>query len=160
MKSAYFYVNRFFDGVNIVLAVTAGLSMGFLLVAICVSTLSRFIFNRPFSNLVEYSSYSLIYIAFLSGPWLLSHRRHISVDIITNVLKPGTQKIMDIFICVLGLVITLTIGWFSLTITLSNFQNDIRIMDSMRTPQWIVGADGMFLYGLSICPQFGQECSR
>ena len=132
----FFYVNKFFDGVNILLATIAGLALGFLLIAICISTLSRFFFNRPFSSLVEYSSYSLIYITFLAGPWLLAQRKHIAVDLITNDMNPRLKKTMAVIIDIMGVVITGVIAYFSLSVTMSNFQNDIRIMDSMRTPQW------------------------
>ena len=67
--------------------------MGFLLLAICYATFTRFAFNDPKSNLIEYSAYALVYVAFLAAPWIQSRRGHINVDMVETALGGVTVLI-------------------------------------------------------------------
>lgn len=130
--------NKIMDTCMLALAGVAGLALGFLLLAICFATFSRFAFNNPMSNLTEYSAYCLLYITFLGSPLLLQKRKHINVDIIWMAVKPRVKMVLVVFTDFLGAIISAVICYFSARITISNFVNDIRIMDSMHTPQWLL----------------------
>ena len=131
-------VNKILDIFILALACVAGVALGFLLLAICYATFSRFVFNYPLSSLIEYSSYSLLYITFLAGPWLLKQRRHISIDMILVKLKSRARAAMQLATNTLGFALCSTLFYFGYLVTLSNFQRNIRVMDSMATPQWLI----------------------
>lgn len=131
-------VNRILDGINLGLSVIAGLWLCFLLLSISYATISRFVYRNPHSNLVEYSAYGLIFIAFLAAPWLLQHNKHINVDIVLNAMKPRSQLKLGIITDIIGFIIIAVYFFFGYKVTVDYFINDIHVMDSMNTPQWIL----------------------
>ena len=131
-------VNRTIDVCILALAGVGGIALGFLLVAICYSTFSRFVFNRPISSLVEYSAYCLLLIAFLAAPWLLQLKRHVGVDLVPNALSPLAKTILQASTNVLGCLLCSVVCYYSSLLTISNYQKGILIMDTMGTPQWIL----------------------
>ena len=131
-------IDKILDKINLFLALIGGIVLGLLLIAICFATISRFLFNKPFSNLVELSSYSLIFITFFAAPWLLQQRKHMAVDIIVNMLKPNQKLIMSTFSNILGFLISATITYVGANVTLDYLTQNIKIMDSMQTPQWVL----------------------
>ena len=131
-------INKAIDFCLIVLSSIAALALGFLLVAICYATFSRFAFNKPLSNLVEYASYSLIYITFLGAPQILKNRGHINLDILTNTLAPKVNLMLSVAVNIAGAVICGVITWISFQVAYGNFVNQIKVMDSMGTPQYLL----------------------
>ena len=129
-------LNKVIDWCILALAAVAGAVLLFLLLAVCFATLSRALFNQPFSFLIDYSSYSLLYIAFLGSPWLLSKRGHINIDLITNMLPKKVfrywQAVLDLALAFISVVL-LVIGF---QLTQSNFVNGVIIADFLNTPQW------------------------
>jgi len=131
-------INKIIDTCELALAGVAGAAMGFLLLAICYSTFTRFAFNDPKSNLVEYSAYALVYVAFLAAPWILKNHGHINVDMVEVALPEVGRQILKICTGVMGLVICAIITYYGTIVTISNIQNDIRVLDSMNTPQFML----------------------
>lgn len=131
-------INKALDTINLALAIIAGLFLGFLLASICFATVSRFLFNKPFSNLVEVSAYSLVFVAFLSAPWLLQLKQHIRVDILTNALSRGAQLRLETFANLLGFLICLIVLYVGGKTVIEYQAQGIAVMDSMKTPQWLL----------------------
>ncbi|MEY8338858.1 TRAP transporter small permease [Lachnospiraceae bacterium 62-35] len=130
--------NRIIDACLNILAMVAGIALGFLLIAICYSTFSRVVFHDPMSNLIEYSAYSLIYITFLGAPWILKQRGHITVDIILEAMSKKKKLFMNMLTDIAGGIICIVIFWQGCIVTLSNIQDKIKVMDSMGTPQFLL----------------------
>ncbi|RQD72671.1 MAG: TRAP transporter small permease [Tindallia sp. MSAO_Bac2] len=130
--------NKIIDTCINILSAIAAFALGFLLLGICYSTFSRFFFNKPLTNLVEYSSYSLIYITFFGSPKILRNRGHISLDILTNALSKKSNLRLGMFVNVLGAVLSAIITYFGGKVAIDNFVNNIRVMDSMGTPQYLL----------------------
>lgn len=144
-------VGRIIDVCLLILACIAGAALGFLLIAICFSTFCRFVLNNPMSNLIEYSAYSLVYVAFLAAPWLLKSHSHVNVDMLETALKPVPRQVLKICTNLMGLVISAVICYYGTVVTVSNFVNNIKILDSMGTPQWLlVGAVPLGSFFLTI----------
>ena len=131
-------INKALDYCILALAGIGGVALGFLLLGICYATFSRFVFSRPLAFLMEYATYTLIYIAFLAGPWLLQQRRHVQVDIVLNGLRPRVRVIVTAVTNVLGAIVCAVICYYGAMVTTSSIQRNIRLMDSMATPQWIL----------------------
>ena len=156
-------VNKVIDVCELILAGIAGAAMGFLLLAICYATFTRFAFNDPKSNLIEYSAYALVYVAFLAAPWIQSRRGHINVDMVETALKPKGAQVLRIVYNLMALVICTVITYYGTIVTISNIQNDVRILDSMNTPQFmLVGAVplGCFFLGVEFIRCIAQDVKK
>lgn len=132
------FVNKIIDVCISVLSAIAAFALGFLLIGICYSVFSRFLFNNPLTNLVEYSSYSLIYITFFGSPKILKNRGHINLDILTNKLPKKGNVILGIIVNIVGALISAIVCYFGALIAFNNYVNNIKIMDSMGTPQYLL----------------------
>ena len=153
-------LNKVLDVCTLALAGISGVALGFLLLAICYSTFSRAVFNQPLSFLMEYATYTLIYIAFLSGPWILQQRKHIAVDILVESLKPRTKRMLIAITDGAGVVISAIVTYFGGLVALGNFQRNVLVMDTMGTPQWILVVAvpvGMLFMSLQFLRHFARD---
>lgn len=150
-------INEVIDLCIKILSAIAALALGFLLIGICYSTFSRFLFNKPLTNLVEYSTYSLMYITFFGAPQILKNKGHISLDIITNMLPEGIGLKLSIIVNIVGCMISCVIFYYGFLIARDNFLFKVKIMDSMGTPQYLLTMTipiGMFFMAI----QFVRNC--
>jgi C4-dicarboxylate transporter DctQ subunit len=131
-------INRIIDICIEVLSAIAALALAFLLIGICYSTFSRVAFNNPLSNLVEYSTYSLIYVTFLGAPNILKYKGHINLDIVINYLPAKVNNVLSMIVNVVGTIISAFIFYFGLLVVTDNYNFKIKVMDSMGTPMWLL----------------------
>jgi len=150
-------INRVIDICISVLSGIAALALAFLLIGICYSTFSRVVFNKPLSNLVEYSTYSLLYVTFLGSPQILKNKGHINLDILINALPTKVNNILSMVVNVVGAIISACIFCFGYLVVSDNYNFKIKVMDSMGTPQWlltIVIPLGMFFITIQFIRNF------
>ncbi len=133
-------LNKAIDYCILALAVVAGVIVLFLLLAVCFATLSRYLFNEPFSFLIDYSSYSLLFIAFLGSPWLLQKRGHVSIDMVVDALphriKPFWRAVIDLLIACISAVVC----YIGVSLTYTNIVNHVVVADFLSTPKWVLMA--------------------
>lgn len=131
-------INKIIDWIINFFAGIAAVIIGVLLILITYATISRFFFNDPKAKIIEFSAYSLIYITFLAAPWLLRNRGHINVDLILMKLKGRRKTALLLFNDAVGLILTSGLFVISYQVTLSNYMEKIKVMDSMGTPQFLL----------------------
>jgi len=129
-------LNKIIDRCILALAAIAGAVLLFMLLAICVSTVTRKLFNEPLAFLIDYASYSLLYIAFLGAPWLLGKRGHINIDLVTNALPANVRHVWQIVLDFALAATCIVVTVISFIITKTNFVNGVVISDFLNTPQW------------------------
>lgn len=131
-------LNKIIDACLLALAGIAGVIVLLLLLSVAFATLSRYLFNEPYAFLIDFASYSLVYIAFLGAPWLYSKRGHVSIDMLVNALpkkvKPGWIAGTDVavfIVCAVTCVI-------SFQVTMTAFEKGVIVADFLSTPKWIL----------------------
>jgi len=144
-------INKVLDTINLALSAIAAFIILLLILAVCFSTFSRFIFNKPFSFLTDYSTYSLLFIAFLGAPWLMQKRGHTAIDLVINALK---QPVKHIWCGVINLLVAVTafvVTYVGFLVTQTAFNNGTALTDTFGTPKWILLAAiplGCFFLGI------------
>ncbi len=133
-------LNKIIDYCILALAAVAGFMVLFMLLAVCFATLSRYLFNKPYAFLIDYSSYSLLYIAFLGSPWLLQKRGHVAIDMLVNALPPGVRPFWCAAVNLITAFISVVICWIGLSLTYTNIINRVVVDDFLSTPKWILMA--------------------
>ena len=131
-------INKIIDWCILALAAIAGAVLLFMLLAICFATFTRKVFNMPFAFLIDYASYSLLYIAFLGAPWLLGKRGHINIDLFTNMMKPKFGRYWQVGLDLVLAFTLMVVAVISFIITKTNFVNGVIISDFLSTPQWVL----------------------
>jgi TRAP-type C4-dicarboxylate transport system permease small subunit len=131
-------LNKILDKCNLVLAAIASVIILLLILAVSFSTLSRYLFNKPFSFLTDYSTYSLLFVAFLGAPWLMQQRGHTALDIVVNALP---EKARHIWVGVTELVIAAMAAVLvvvGVQLTQTAFVGGTTLTDTFGTPKWIL----------------------
>ena len=76
-----------------------------------VHAVGRYIFGLPVPGLVELSSYMMVTMIFLTAPYTALVKGHIAIGVIVDRFSERTQAIIDIFIYLLCLVVSVIAAW-------------------------------------------------
>lgn len=131
-------INKVIDKCNLALAAVAGFVILLLILAVCFSTLSRYLFNKPFAFLTDYATYSLLFIAFLGAPWLMQQRGHTCIDMIPNALPPRTRHIWNGVVELVMAAVVFVVAYVGFLVTQTAFASGTSLTDTFGTPKWIL----------------------
>ncbi len=87
---------------------------------------------------IEVSEYLQIYLVFLSAAWVLRHRGHVTLDIVTDRLKPTWKMRLTILTDMLGAVVAAVFAVFSAQITYEQMVMGIPVIKTLEIPKWVV----------------------
>jgi TRAP-type C4-dicarboxylate transport system permease small subunit len=121
-----------------VLAGIAGIVLFLLLLAVCFATISRYVANKPFAQLIDLSTYALVWVAFLAAPWLMLQRGHVTIDLFITKVKPRSQLRWTASAHFAMVAIALFMAYISGALTVDYLANGRVMQDIMSTPQWIL----------------------
>ncbi len=124
--------------IEITLASLAGLLLLCIVVSIWMSIALRMLNIQVPLWSVQFSEYSLLWITFLGGPWLLRKNQHVSVDIITRRLGIHKLSIVHIIHGLLGLIICGVLAWYSGVIVLNDFRRGIMDTRAVDVPEYLI----------------------
>jgi TRAP-type C4-dicarboxylate transport system permease small subunit len=82
-----------------------------MMVLTTVHALGRYIFGLPVPGLVELSSYMLVTMIFLTAPYTEMVKGHIAIGVLVDRFSKRTQAIIDIFIYLICLAVSVIAGW-------------------------------------------------
>ena len=136
------------DKVITVLAVFAAALILADALAVSVEVLLRRFFGITHAELFEITEYSLLWITFLAVTWLLKSNGHIRVDILPSRLNPRHRTILSIITSIICTLLFGFITWFSVKLTLHDFQTGFIIGSVLRPLKWpieIIMVIGFFL---------------
>ena len=127
-----------FDRLLDFFAVLAGIVAAFITVAVSAGIITRFVFNRPMSWVIEISEYSLLYIAFLSAAWVMKNNQHVSVDLVYNWFTPKNKVIADLFTSILGGLVFLIVTYYGFKVTRNQYITKYFTPTFLEAPKFIV----------------------
>lgn len=102
-----------FDSFLTYLAVISGVLVVFMMAGVSADVVLRKYFGMPIFWMVDITMYSLLYMAFLSGAWLLRQEGHVRMDLVVSRLSPGVQSALKTFTSLLGALTCLVLAWYS-----------------------------------------------
>ena len=151
MHQALTRAARWFDRLNRGLAAVACVLMVLITLAICAEILSRSLFDISNLWLVELSEITLLYITFLGAAWVLGNDRHVTLDVLLNLIGENRRKWLHLVLSIVGAVTCFVLVLFGVLMAIDQFQNDIR-EPTMMAPMsfWITSVIpfGFFLLGV------------
>jgi len=136
------------DKAIIVLAVFAAVLILADALAVSVEVLLRRFLGVTHAELFEITEYSLLWITFLAATWLLKNNGHIRVDIVPSRLNPRHRAITNIITSVICTILFAFITWYSVKLTVHDFQTGFIIGSVLRPLKWpveIIMVIGFFL---------------
>ena len=121
------WFNRILDTVNQFFFMIAAFMVVFIIVSITMEVCSRIAFNLPIRYIIELNQVSLLYLTFLSGAILLRKEKHVSIDIITNMLGVKYRALMNAITSVIGVGCCLIVTWYGFSLCYLHIIRDFTI---------------------------------
>ena len=131
-------LNKALDNCNLALAYVAAMLMLFMMLAVCFAMLTRYLFNRPFVFIVDFTTYSLVYVAFLGAPWLLQLKKHAAVDLVPEALPLHIRRWWNAALDLTIMFIAIVICYVSSQLAMSFYAGGVTAADLLRTPRWLL----------------------
>jgi TRAP-type C4-dicarboxylate transport system permease small subunit len=121
-----------------VMATLAGLILAFITFSISYSIVLRALgFKTPVWTL-QFNEYALLWMTFLGSAWVLSRRKHVSMDVITGQLKPRAQRIAGIVHGFMGIFVCGVLCWYSAMITVNLYQRGVIDVQAVDFPKHLI----------------------
>jgi C4-dicarboxylate transporter DctQ subunit len=123
-----------------ILDITVWIS-GFILVAITVLVVLGVVlryFGFDLTWVVEISEYSLLYITFLIAAWVLKEKRHVSMDFVSQHLKPGPLSLLFLITSMVSAVVLIIITVTSIMLTMKLYEYDYRTPTILEVPKYLI----------------------
>ena len=105
----------------------------------------------------QFNEYAMLFATFLGASWLLSKRRHVSVDLVISRLGPGTRRALGLVHSLLGMALCGTLCWYGALTTIDNYQRgvvDVKAVDVPMAYVLFVIPLGFFLLLLQFARDF------
>lgn len=116
-------------------AILASILIVFVTLSVLLEVFSRMLFNISYSWVHEISEYALLYLPFLTAGWLLRDNEHIVIDLIEEMLTPRLKLVIDIFIGLVGIFVSVILIWYGLLTTVDYLINGIRSQTNLHVPK-------------------------
>jgi len=86
---------------------------------------------------VEMSEYLLVFICFVSIPYILREGRHVRVDALVQLLSPKSRWRVELIASILTMGFCVLVVWKAAGVTLLNYQRGFRSASLVSLPLWI-----------------------
>ncbi|MBW2015980.1 MAG: TRAP transporter small permease [Deltaproteobacteria bacterium] len=134
MKRFLFILDKAIDGMSFL----AGVSLIFIMFAVCGDVLLRTFFKMPQIWVTEVIECMLLYITFLAAAWLLREEGHVQVDILITRLKPRTVAMLGIASSIIGIFVSLVLTIFGTSVTWDYYQRGVYTPSAMEIPVYLI----------------------
>lgn len=131
------------------LSVIARLLIGALVLLVVADVTVRNAGLRPLAWAVNTSELFLLYITFLSMPWLVRQKGHVFVEFLRVALSPNAQRVLARVIYAACIVLCLYLGWVALNSLTLAIQRGTYEMRTFDIPKWVVFAPMVLAFTLS-----------
>jgi len=115
--------DRALETVNFALARIGGFLIVIAMIIIVADVIGRYFFGKPIIWVYYYSEYILVFSTFLAAAYVLKHNGHVKVDIVLNLFNERQKAYISIFTSLMGLFVSIVIGWYALAETYEAFLN-------------------------------------
>jgi len=136
---------RLIDKICNVLAVFAGVYLVAIMFAIVVQATARTLGFSGSSHIFTFSEYGLLYIVMAASPWLVRHKGHVYIELLTAIIPQRFAPSFSRFVTLICVLICLTLVWYTGEATYKAFNRADYDMRSLDMPKW------MLLISMPIC---------
>ncbi len=122
------------------LAIFAGIYLMAIMLGIVISALAR-TFNLSgawSSHIFTFAEFGLLYIVMAASPWLVRHRGHVFIELVTAALPRNAQRVFSRFVSAICVLICLVLVWYTFGATYRAWQFGDAEMRSLDMPKYLL----------------------
>jgi len=129
-------IDRFCD----FLAILAGIYLVAIMLGIVVSALARtfYLSGTWSSHIFTFAEFGLLYIVMAASPWLVRHRGHVFIELLTAIMPRPVQRVFSRFVAVLCVIICLVLVWYTWGATMKAWKFGDAEMRSLDMPKYLL----------------------
>ncbi len=109
-----------------------------LVCAVTFEVVMRYFFNKPTRWVVEFSEYSLLYLAFLGGAWVLKEEGHVKVELLIEVLPMRVREALHMITSLTGAAVCGLFFWVSTAYVWEIYGTGEILFKSVLIKKWLV----------------------
>lgn len=131
---------RIVDRVCDFLAILAGVYLAGIMFGIVISALAR-TFNLSgswSSHIFSFAEFGLLYIVMAASPWLVRHRGHVFIELLTAAIPRAMQRPFSRFVSLLCVIICLVLVWYTWGATAKAYRFGDAEMRSLDMPKFLL----------------------
>lgn len=128
---------RFFDRFIDAMAAVAGVCIAATALLTSAAVILRYA-GRPIGWSIELTEYALLYITFLSAPWILRRGEHVRVDVLLDNVPKPVQRILKIFGALVGIAGAAAVSYYGAVLTQGAYVDGTYMVKTLRVPRYIV----------------------
>lgn len=150
-------MQRVMDKILTVLGVIPALLLLFIVLSTSFNIFSRFLGFGGLVWGVQFTEYSLLWMTLLGAAWVLRRERHVTVDLITGLLKERAKRYLNLAHSIMGCAVCGVLCWFGAVVTWGQFQRgvvDIQVVDIPKHLLLMVIPLGFFFLLLEFAYKF------
>jgi TRAP-type C4-dicarboxylate transport system permease small subunit len=84
--------------------------------------------------IVQFNEYAMLFATFLGSAWLLSKRKHVSIELVVSRFSRRVQKIFDLIHSLMGMGLCAILCWYGALTTLENFERKVINVQAVDVP--------------------------
>ncbi len=131
---------RVVDRVCDILAAFAGVYLVGIMLGIVISALAR-TFNISgswTSHIFTFAEFGLLYIVMAASPWLVRHRGHVFIELLTAIIPAPYQAWFSRFVSLLCVIICAVLVWYTWGATVKAYNYGDAEMRSLDMPKYLL----------------------
>lgn len=136
MKSFLSNVEKFHRKIEGAVVFLSGLIVIFMLTIICSEVILRALFRISVPGVFEMSSQMMVAISLLGISYVQQKREHITIDLISDKVPALFNKISNIIIYVIGILITIVYSWQGWISFYNSWQTQEYTLGIVQFPLW------------------------
>jgi TRAP-type C4-dicarboxylate transport system permease small subunit len=163
MKNALNNIIRYIEWTSAALTSISMWGVLGMMILISWAVFARYLFNSPLLFADEMSAYFLVFICFMGAAGTLREKRHITVDIAIDRVKPRVKLWLRLVMSIISLGFLIIFFWHSFVMVRLSFIRDVRVPSDMLTPVWIpqsILVAGSFLLILQLLVEIWKQVKK
>lgn len=128
----------FYEKTIAALALLGALLMGGMALWITYEVLMRYLLGRPTFWAVDLSEYAMLWVAFLSAPWVLRREGHVRVEVFIERMRPRQQQRLGILTSALGAIVCAIMAWQGAVTVWDFYVRGVSVAREWQIPQCLV----------------------
>lgn len=131
---------RLIDRVCDLLAIVAGIYLAAIMLGIVVSALARtFMISGAWSShIFTFAEFGLLYIVMAASPWLVRHKGHVYIELISAALPRAVQRPFSRVVAALCVLICAVLTWYTWAGTVKAWSFGDAEMRSLDMPKYLL----------------------
>jgi TRAP-type C4-dicarboxylate transport system permease small subunit len=150
-------VEKVMDKILTALGVIPALLLLYMVLSTSFNIFARFLGFGGLVWGVQFTEYSLLWMTLLGATWVLKRDRHVTVDLITGLLKERTTVYLNVVHSIMGFAVCAVLCWYGAVVTWGQHQRgvvDIQVVDMPKYIILLVIPAGFFFLALEFIRRF------